>query len=181
MGKRSAQMPTTPSAVPNTAKPAGAFSKPGSLTKCCPSSPTLAIMATRPCFNSAARSLRKPASSPTLAKPRGSKKTQGRHGADLLARLEGGRRRSVTRRQRGAATPAGCAEPAPRGADRHGASGQGGGGRRGRRGARLRGEHLRRHRAARRHWGGRGSEEGGAQHRDGVQCGARGRLRECDL
>merc|ERR1719346_590262 len=77
VAKKSTVKPRTPSPVPMAPKPAGVLSKPGSLTKCWPSRPTEAIMATRPCFSSEARNLLKPSSSPTIVKPSGSKKPSG--------------------------------------------------------------------------------------------------------
>mmetsp|Transcript_122471 Transcript_122471/g.183110 ORF Transcript_122471/g.183110 Transcript_122471/m.183110 type:complete len:309 (+) Transcript_122471:1276-2202(+) len=83
-------MPKTPSPVAIAPKPAGVFSKPGNLRKCWPSRPTEAIMATRPCFSSAARNLLNPPSSPTLQNPRGSKYPSGAKAPTSLAGLNGG-------------------------------------------------------------------------------------------
>merc|ERR1719414_2429989 len=69
--------PKTPSPVPRAPRPAGVFSKPGNLMKCWPTRPMDAIIATRPCFNSEARNLLKPFSSPTDVKPSGSKNPSG--------------------------------------------------------------------------------------------------------
>mmetsp|Transcript_78524 Transcript_78524/g.199782 ORF Transcript_78524/g.199782 Transcript_78524/m.199782 type:complete len:213 (-) Transcript_78524:3-641(-) len=57
-----------------------AFSKSktmGILTKYCATAPAAAIIPALPCLSSAARNLRKPSLSPTLQKPRGSKKPMG--------------------------------------------------------------------------------------------------------
>mmetsp|Transcript_90184 Transcript_90184/g.250552 ORF Transcript_90184/g.250552 Transcript_90184/m.250552 type:complete len:252 (+) Transcript_90184:186-941(+) len=72
-----APKPTWPTRVPRAPMPAGTASAPGSLRKCCPTRPTDAIMATRPCLSSALRRTWKPCLSPTLVNPRGSKKPSG--------------------------------------------------------------------------------------------------------
>mmetsp|Transcript_136569 Transcript_136569/g.424306 ORF Transcript_136569/g.424306 Transcript_136569/m.424306 type:complete len:204 (-) Transcript_136569:369-980(-) len=69
--------PSTPSPVFMAPKVPRTPSKPGTLRKCCPMAPMEAIMATRPCFNSAARKSRKPASSPTSQRLSGSKYPMG--------------------------------------------------------------------------------------------------------
>mmetsp|Transcript_38767 Transcript_38767/g.78214 ORF Transcript_38767/g.78214 Transcript_38767/m.78214 type:complete len:251 (-) Transcript_38767:18-770(-) len=75
--RKTPKKPMTPSPVPMAPKPAGVLSNPGNLRKCWPKRPTDAIMATRPCLSSDARSLSKPRSSPTFVNSRGSKKPRG--------------------------------------------------------------------------------------------------------
>mmetsp|Transcript_41336 Transcript_41336/g.97104 ORF Transcript_41336/g.97104 Transcript_41336/m.97104 type:complete len:248 (+) Transcript_41336:715-1458(+) len=65
-------------------------SKIGNLKKGWPIAPMDAIIATRPCLISAARSLLKPFSSPTLVKPRGSKKPSGSTAPICAAGSNGG-------------------------------------------------------------------------------------------
>merc|ERR1740122_447626 len=70
--------------------PSGTFSNPGKCTKHWKTAPTAAIIATRACFISARRNVRKPSSSPTLLKPNGSKKPKGAVTPTSSAGLNGG-------------------------------------------------------------------------------------------
>jgi len=82
--------PKTPSPLAITPKVPFAFSNPGKRMKCWPTAPIDAIIATRPCLISADRSFLKPASSPTVQKPRGSKKPKGGTAPGCSAGLKGG-------------------------------------------------------------------------------------------
>mmetsp|Transcript_62677 Transcript_62677/g.164423 ORF Transcript_62677/g.164423 Transcript_62677/m.164423 type:complete len:240 (+) Transcript_62677:206-925(+) len=64
--------------------------KMGILPECWITAPAAAIIATRPCLISAARSLRKPSLSPTFEKPSGSKKPRGAVTPTCLAGSKGG-------------------------------------------------------------------------------------------
>jgi len=82
--------PKTPSPLAITPKVPFAFSNPGKRMKCWPTAPIDAIIATRPCLISADRSFLKPASSPTLQKPSGSKKPKGGTAPGCSAGLKSG-------------------------------------------------------------------------------------------
>mmetsp|Transcript_52668 Transcript_52668/g.135945 ORF Transcript_52668/g.135945 Transcript_52668/m.135945 type:complete len:266 (-) Transcript_52668:6-803(-) len=87
---KSTTKPMPPWTVVRAPMPAGTSSKPGNLTAGWTTAPREAIIATRACFSSAARRLRKPASSPVLQKPRGSKKPRGARAPTCLDGSKGG-------------------------------------------------------------------------------------------
>merc|ERR1719240_29221 len=76
--------------VNTQAMPVGTSWNPGNLIAVCATAPTAAIIATRPCFNSAARRLLKPSLSPTFEKPNGSKYPRGGVAPSSFAGLKGG-------------------------------------------------------------------------------------------